>query len=55
MACDGALTDPNTVTGTPEYMAPEQMRGWGAGERTDLFALELVLNEMGAGKLPIPG
>ncbi len=55
MASEAALTVANTVMGTPEYMAPEQLRGWEADNRTDLFALGLVLYEMTAGKVPFPG
>src|SRR5581483_3060996 len=55
MASEGKLTAVASVMGTPEYMAPEQMLGWEADERSDLFALGLVLYEMAAGKLPLPG
>ena len=38
------------MSGTPHYMAPEQLAGQGASLRSDVFALGLVLHEMLTGK-----
>ena len=45
----------SSVSGTLPYMAPEVLRGDPADERSDLWALGIVLYEMAAGRLPFEG
>lgn len=54
-ADDVTLTASNLLFGTPEYMAPEQVRGALVGPHTDLYALGCVLFEMVTGRLPFEG
>jgi len=49
---DTGLTLTGAIFGTPNYMAPEQVRGQHVDARTDLFAAADVLFEMLCGKPP---
>src|SRR6266511_415852 len=45
-------TEPGVVLGTPNYMAPEQVRGGPADHRADIFAFGCVLYELLSGQRP---
>ncbi|MGH9670489.1 MAG: protein kinase domain-containing protein [Terriglobales bacterium] len=50
-----SLTEAGAVVGTLHYLAPEALRGQPADERSDLWALGVMLYEMATGQLPFQG
>jgi serine/threonine-protein kinase len=49
------MTATSLILGTPEYMAPEQIRGRNVDARADLYALGMILHEALLGKTPFHG
>ncbi|MBL0214499.1 MAG: protein kinase [Myxococcales bacterium] len=52
---DVAVTQIGEVIGTPRYMAPEQLAGDAADERSDLFSLGVMLFELATATRPWQG
>ena len=52
---EGRQTQAGTVTGTVQYLAPEQIRGEPADPRSDLYSLGIVSYELLTGTLPFTG
>ena len=52
---DAQITEAGNVTGTVQYLAPEQLQGEPADPRTDLYALGVVAFELLTGHLPFTG
>ena len=49
------LTEFGGALGTPEYMAPEQVRGEEVGPSADLYSVGVILFQMLTGSLPFQG
>ena len=49
------LTAPDSVPGTPEYMAPEQALGRSSDHRSDNYALGIIVYQMVLGQTPFRG
>jgi len=52
---DAQITQAGMVTGTVQYLAPEQLQGEPADPRTDLYSLGIVAYEMLTGRIPFTG
>ena len=50
-----AQTSANLVTGTPDYMSPEQARGLDVTPKSDLYAVGVMAFEMLTGNVPFRG
>jgi len=49
------ITGAGVMIGTPEYMSPEQVEGKETDQRSDIYALGVILFEMVTGRVPFEG
>ncbi|MGB6867371.1 MAG: protein kinase, partial [Candidatus Aminicenantaceae bacterium] len=49
------ITSEGAIIGTPEYMSTEQVEGKEADQRSDIYALGIILFEMITGRVPFEG
>lgn len=52
---DSSITQTNTLLGSVHYLSPEQARGGSASEKSDIYALGVVLYELITGEVPFDG
>ena len=50
--CNSRVTKSGYLVGTPSYMAPEQVRGLAIDQRTDIYALGVIMYEMFTSVVP---
>ncbi|MCP3137176.1 serine/threonine-protein kinase [Pyxidicoccus xibeiensis] len=55
MSHDGPTTVDGSILGTPEFMAPEQIRGASVSPSTDLYAVGIIAFQMLTGSRPFNG
>ena len=52
---EGGLNEDATISGTPNYMSPEQVQGTPLDGRSDQFSLAVIAYEILTGERPFPG
>jgi tRNA A-37 threonylcarbamoyl transferase component Bud32 len=55
LSVSSALTQEGAILGSPRYMSPEQAAGKNVDERSDIYALGIMLYEMVTGQTPFDG